>query len=109
MLNRLGNWLIAVLFRVRDGDFTNPFKCYRRSVIDGMQPLVSGQFNLAVEMSVKAVAQGATYAVIPTSWRNRDGGVSKFKVFSQSYLYLLTVFYCWVVTKLGRALDRSAR
>jgi dolichol-phosphate mannosyltransferase len=109
MLNRLGNWLIGLLFRQRYGDFTNPFKCYRRSVIDGMQPLVSGQFNLAIEMSVKAVAQGATYAVIPTSWRNRDAGLSKFKVVSQSYLYLLTLFYCLVVTKVGSVLDRSAR
>ena len=109
LLNRLGNWLIAMLFRQQYYDFTNPFKCYRREVIDAMQPLVAGQFNLAIEMSVKAVAQGVRYAVVPTSWKNRDGGTSKFKVFRQAYLYLLTLLYCLVITKVAPVLDRSAR
>jgi len=109
MINRLGNRLMGVLFRVRYNDFTNPFKCYRREIIDAMQPLVSGQFNLAIEMSLKAIAQNPKYAVVPTSWRNRDAGKSKFKVFSQSYLYLLTMFYCLVVTKVGPRLGRSVR
>ncbi len=109
ILNRLGNWLIALVFRQRYYDFTNPFKCYRREVVDAMQPLVAGQFNLAIEMSVKAVAQGASYAVIPTSWKNRDGGSSKFKPFRQAYLYLLTLLYCLVITKVVPILDRSAR
>jgi dolichol-phosphate mannosyltransferase len=109
ILNRMGNRLIAFLFGQRYSDFTNPFKCYRREVIDGMQPLVSGQFNLAIEMSLKAVAQRTRYAVVPTSWRNRDGGASKFKVFTQARLYLLTLLYCLVVTKVVPILDRSAR
>src|SRR4029077_4729816 len=61
-LNRLGNRLIGLLFGQRYSDFTNPFKCYRREVIDRMRPLVSGQFNLAIEMSLKAVTQRASYA-----------------------------------------------
>jgi dolichol-phosphate mannosyltransferase len=109
VLNRLGNWLVAILFRQQYYDFTNPFKCYRREIIDAMQPLVSSQFNLAIEMSIKAVAQGARYAVIPTSWRNREGGSSKFKVFRQAYLYLLTLLYCLFVAKVTPVLDRSAR
>ncbi len=109
MINRLGNRLMGLLFWQRYNDFTNPFKCYRRAIVDGMKPLVSGQFNLAIEMSLKAVAQDPKYAVVPTSWRDRAAGTSKFKVFSQSRLYLLTLFYCLVVTKIGPKLDRSAR
>ena len=109
LLNRLGNRLIGMLFRQRYYDFTNPFKCYRREVVDAMQPLVAGQFNLAIEMSIKAVAYGARYAVIPTSWKNREGGSSKFKTFRQAYLYLLTLLYCLVITKVVPVLDRSAR
>jgi dolichol-phosphate mannosyltransferase len=109
VINRLGNWLIALLFRQRYYDLTNGFKCYRREVIDAMQPLVSGQFNLTMEMSLKAVAAGARYAVVPTSWRNRDAGSSKFKVFAQVYLYLVTLLYCLVITKVVPVLDRSAR
>ena len=109
MLNRMGNWLIAVLFWQSYYDFTNPFKCYRREIIDGMQPLVSGQFGLSIEMSIKAIAQGARYAVVPNSWRNRDGGQSKFKVFAQAKLYLMTLVYCRVITLIVPILDRSAR
>jgi dolichol-phosphate mannosyltransferase len=109
VLNRLGNWLIAWLFGQRYYDLTNGFKCYGRQVIDGMQPLVSGQFNLTMEMSLKAVSSRARYAVVPTSWRNRDAGTSKFKVLAQVYLYLLTLLYCLVITKVVPVLDRSAR
>ena len=109
MLNRLGNRFIALLFRQRYYDFTNPFKCYRREVVDAMHPLVSGQFNLSIEMSLKAVAQGVRYAVVPNSWRDRDAGSSKFKILYHSYMYLLTIFYCMVVTKVAPVLDRSAR
>jgi len=109
VLNRLGNRLIGLLFRQRYYDFTNPFKCYRREVVDAMQPLVSGQFSLSIEMSLKAVAQGVRYAVIPNSWTNRDAGSSTFKVFTQSYLYMLTLLYCLVVTKVVPVLDRSVR
>lgn len=105
-LNRWGNWLIARLVGRRYDDFTNGFKCYRRSVIDAMQPLVSGQFNLTIEMSIKAVAGGARYAVVPTDWQNREAGTSKFKLFAQARLYLLTLLYCllqvWLVPVLGR-------
>jgi len=109
MVNRMGNWLAASLFRERYNDFTNPFKCYRREIVDGMQPLVSGQFNLAIEMSLKAVAQGARYSVSPTSWSSRTGGKSTFKVFAQMSLYTQTLIYCFVVTKLAPRLGRSAR
>ena len=109
LLNRMGNRLIGLLFGQRYSDFTNPFKCYRREVVDAMQPLVSGQFGLSIEMSLKAVATRPTYAVLPNSWRNREAGKSKFKVLSQAYLYLLTLFYCLVVTKVGPVLDRSVR
>ena len=105
----MGNWLIAILFGQRYYDFTNRFKCYRRVVIDAIQPLVSGQFGLSIEMSLKAIATGSRYAVVPNSWRNREGGKSKFKVLAQAYLYLLTLFYCRVVTGIVPVLDRSAR
>jgi dolichol-phosphate mannosyltransferase len=106
ILNRLGNRLIGLLLARGYDDFTNGFKCYKREVIEKMRPLVSGQFNLTIEMSVKAVVQGARFAVIPTDWRDRDVGTSKFNVISQSMLYLITLLYClsqvWLVPRVGK-------
>jgi dolichol-phosphate mannosyltransferase len=108
-LNRLGNWLIGKLLRQPYNDFTNGFKCYRRPIIEAMQPLVSGQFNLTIEMSIKAIGQDARYAIVPTHWQNRAAGSSKFKLLAQAKLYLLTLLYCLAQVWLVPALARPAR
>jgi dolichol-phosphate mannosyltransferase len=100
ILNRLGNALIARISHADYGDFTNGFKCYRKHVIDSMKPLYADQFNLTIEMSMNAVLSGARYAVVPNSWKDREAGVSKFKVLKQSKLYLKTIAYCWLRSDL---------
>ncbi len=96
ILNRLGNSLIAWITGSSYYDFTNGFKCYRRHVIDSMKPIYADHFNLTIEMSINAVLSGARYAVISNSWKDRDAGVSKFKLLRQSKLYLMTIAYCWL-------------
>jgi len=100
ILNRCGNALIAWISHADYGDFTNGFKCYQKHVIDDMKPLYSDQFNLTIEMSINAVLSGARYAVVPNSWKDREAGVSKFKLLKQSKLYLKTVAYCWLRSNL---------
>ena len=102
--NRLGNRLIALLVGQKYSDFTNGFKGFHRSVVeDLMQPLVSGEFNLTIEMSLKAVLGGATYVVVPNSWVERSAGSSKFRLFSLSWLYLMTIAYCLIDARLKRS------
>jgi dolichol-phosphate mannosyltransferase len=96
VLNRLGNWFIRALFRHRLDDTTNAFKCYRREVIDGCQPLLSVHFNLTVELPLKAVIRGFHYEVIPIGWRNRTTGVSKLKIREMGSRYLFVIFYCFL-------------
>ena len=87
-LNRLGNFLIRLLFLIKYNDTTNAFKLYSRDAVAGMQPLLSNQFNLTVEMPLKAMIRGYTYAVVPNKWYQRDEGVSKFKVAELGSRYL---------------------
>ncbi|MCA8889222.1 MAG: glycosyltransferase family 2 protein, partial [Parvularculaceae bacterium] len=42
-MNRIANGLISLIVGRKYNDFTNGFKCYRRHVVDAMQPLVTGQ------------------------------------------------------------------
>ncbi len=74
VFNRLANQFIRVLFRHRYNDTTNAFKAYRREVIETVQPLLSKHFNLTVELPLKAIVRGHSYAVVPNSWTNRTSG-----------------------------------
>lgn len=110
ILNRAGNTLIAYLTGYRHyRDFTNGFKGYRRHVIEAMSPLYSADFNLTVEMSVKAVLSGARAEVIPNSWRDRDGGVSKFNLGRLGPRYLATIVWCLLGDYVRRAGARDRK
>jgi len=102
LLNRLANRFIGLLFGFRFNDTTNAFKCYRRQVIQGMQPLISPHFNLTVEMPLKAVVRGFSYAVVPINWTNRKTGVSKLKIKEMGSRYLFIVLYLWLEKHLAR-------
>ncbi len=101
-INRLANRFIKMLFRLDYNDITNAFKCYRREVIEGIQPLLSAHFNLTVEMPLKAITRGFTYTVLPISWTNRVSGESKLKIKEMGSRYLFIVLYVWLERKLSR-------
>lgn len=94
LLNRLANTFIRLLFALRLNDTTNAFKCFRREVIAGVQPILAQHFNLTVELPLKAIVRGYRYAVIPISWRNRKTGISKLKIREMGSRYLFIVLYC---------------
>jgi dolichol-phosphate mannosyltransferase len=102
VMNRIANFLIRVLFWNGYNDTTNAFKMYRRSVIAGVQPLLACHFNLTVELPLKAIVRGYSYAVVPTSWFNRTKGVSKFKIKEMGSRYLFIVLYCYLEKYLTR-------
>jgi dolichol-phosphate mannosyltransferase len=102
VLNRLVNLGIRVLFRHGYNDTTNAFKAYRREVVDHIQPLLSNHFNLTVEMPLKAVVRGSSYAVVPISWTNRAHGVSKLKLQEMGSRYLFIVLYVFLEHHLSR-------
>jgi dolichol-phosphate mannosyltransferase len=102
VLNRLANLFIRVLFGLRLNDTTNAFKCYRRHVIQGCAPLLSKHFNLTVELPLKAIVRGYSYAVVPIRWYNRTTGVSKLKIKEMGSRYLFIVLYVWLEKMLSR-------
>ena len=101
-LNRIANLFIRILFRHGYNDTTNAFKAYRREVIDTVQPLLSNHFNLTVELPLKAIVRGHTYAICPISWTNRKEGVSKLRVQEMGSRYLFIVLYVWLEHRLSR-------
>jgi dolichol-phosphate mannosyltransferase len=102
LINRMANAFVRFLFGHNFNDTTNAFKCYRREVIEGMQPLISPHFNLTVEMPLKAVIRGYNFAVVPITWTNRAAGVSKLKLKEMGSRYLFIVLYLWLEKMLAR-------
>jgi dolichol-phosphate mannosyltransferase len=101
-LNRIANSFIRFLFGLRYNDVTNAFKLYRHHVIDGLQPLLSHHFNLTVELPLKAIVRGYSYAVVPNSWTNRKQGESKLKIKEMGSRYMFIILYCFIEKWLSR-------
>jgi dolichol-phosphate mannosyltransferase len=95
-LNRIFNTFIRVLFAIKYNDTTNAFKMYRREALDGLRPFLSHHFNLTVELPLKAITRGYSYAVVPNSWQNRTTGVAKLKIKEMGSRYLFIVLYCLI-------------
>jgi dolichol-phosphate mannosyltransferase len=101
-LNRFGNFLIRMLFRIRYNDTTNAFKCFRREVIEGLRPFLSNHFNLTVELPLKAIVRGYTWTVVPTNWYGRESGESKFIIKEMGSRYLFIILYCLIEKYFSR-------
>lgn len=96
LLNRMANNFIRILFRLRYNDITNAFKMYRKHVISGLKPFLSHHFNLTVELPLKSIIRGYTYAIVPNDWVNRKAGESKLKIKEMGSRYLFIILYCFI-------------
>lgn len=101
-LNRMANLFIRLLFGVSLNDTTNAFKAYRRTAIEGCQPLLSAHFNITVEVPLKAIIRGYSWTVLPITWRNRKTGVAKLKIQEMGSRYLFICLYLWLEKHLSR-------
>jgi dolichol-phosphate mannosyltransferase len=95
-LNRLANWFLRMLFRIKLNDTTNAFKAYRKEVIDGCRPLLAAHFNITVELPLKAIVRGYSWITIPITWRNRRTGEAKLRIKEMGSRYLFICLYVWL-------------
>lgn len=102
VINRLVNLGIRLLFQHGYNDTTNAFKAYRREVIEHVGPFISPHFNLTVELPLKAIVRGYSYAIVPTVWRNRAEGESKLSLQEMGSRYLFIVLYVFLEHHLSR-------
>lgn len=112
LLNRVANKLVQAVFRLRYNDSTNAFKLYSRHTMDGLKPFLSPHFNLTLELPLKAIVRGYSYAVLPNSWRNRKHGESKLKIKEMGSRYFFIMLYCLIEKYFSRGdfrKDRSGR
>lgn len=68
------HWLAGVPIH----DATNNFKLYRRDFLETVTIESTGGFELALELTAKAARAGHAMAEVPTTWRDRTAGQSRF-------------------------------
>ena len=89
-------------------DPTNNFKLYSRRFLDAVTIESRAGFELAIELSVKAALGGRRMAEVPTTWRDRTAGESRFRLRAWLPHYLRWYVYAFR-GRLGRRGGRGGR
>ncbi|WP_460671640.1 glycosyltransferase family 2 protein [Larkinella ripae] len=95
-INRVANFIVRIVMGIRYNDTTNAFKLYKRETMEGLKPFLSPHFNLTVELPLKAMVRGYSFAVVPNSWTNRKYGESKLKIKEMGSRYFFILMYCLI-------------
>ncbi len=101
-MNRLANFIVKTTFGLKYSDCTNAFKLYRKETIEGLRPFLSPHFNLTLEIPLKAIVRGYSYAIVPNTWQNRKAGESKLKVKEMGSRYFFILLYCLIEKYFSR-------
>lgn len=102
VINRVANLIIQLMIGIPYNDTTNAFKLYKKETIEGIKPFLSPHFNLTVELPLKAIVRGYSYAVVPNSWTNRKYGESKLKIKEMGSRYFFILLYCLIEKYFSR-------
>lgn len=102
VINRLANFIVKMMMNIPYNDTTNAFKLYKKETIEGIKPFLSPHFNLTIELPLKTIVRGYSYAVVPNSWTNRKYGESKLKIKEMGSRYFFILLYCLIEKYFSR-------
>jgi hypothetical protein len=69
-------------------DATSNFRMYSKRLLQRVTIESTGGFELGIELTVKAYALGMRVAEVPTTWRDRTAGQSRFQLWKWLPRYL---------------------
>lgn len=104
-LSRLAGRSLRILIGIPTHDVTSAFKMYRKNMLENLAIESAGGFEVSMELTVKAYLRGYRIAEVPTTWRDRTGGQSKFQLWKwlPKYLrwYWLALWWCLMRRRKG--------
>jgi glycosyltransferase involved in cell wall biosynthesis len=95
LLSRLAGTSLFWVRRLPTHDATNAFKIYDRATVQSLTVESRGGFELNLELTVKAFLAGCRIAEVPSTWRDRTAGQSRFRLWQWLPLYLRWYFYAF--------------
>jgi len=93
LLTRLVSFFLYYFTSFPIKDSTNSFRLFSKKLIDDVQIESGKGFTLSLELTAKAHRFGYKIIEVPTTWKERDKGQSRFKLFSFIPPYLKWFFY----------------
>tara|TARA_A100001015_G_scaffold273060_1_gene328158 strand:+ start:799 stop:1515 length:717 start_codon:yes stop_codon:yes gene_type:complete len=97
------NYTLRKFARLPVDDATNGFRLFSRNVIDNINITSKHGFAYSIEYLVKSHRKGFKITQIPSNWRERKSGKSRFKVYSWFFYYLRWYVYA-LITRLKKFL-----
>ncbi|MBL7151940.1 MAG: glycosyltransferase family 2 protein [Candidatus Omnitrophica bacterium] len=92
--SKVVSWSLKAFIGIPTSDAPNSFKCYRRAVLDTVK--IEGRgFEVSMEITLKAFFAGFGITEIPTVWKGRSLGKSKFHLFQAAPAYIK--LYLWAM------------
>jgi dolichol-phosphate mannosyltransferase len=79
LLSRGGSWYARTVLGVPVRDLTGGFKCFRRELLERLEPSTfkTAGFGFQVEVTYRALRAGADVREVPIRFRDRQAGASK--------------------------------
>jgi glycosyltransferase involved in cell wall biosynthesis len=100
-LSRLAGLSLHWLTGLPTHDPTNSFKMYSAPMVASMTLESQGGFEIGLEIVVKCFAAGGRISELPTTWRDRSAGQSRFRLWRWLPHYLRWYLYAlkrrWLV------------
>lgn len=92
-LSRTASIMMQFLIRIPLHDMTNGFKMYSKKFLEEISIESKVGFEVNLELTMKAYVLGYKLTEVPASWRDREKGVSNFKMWKWIPHYLGWCFY----------------
>ena len=94
-LSRLAGVSLRWLRGLPTHDATNAFKIYDRAMVKSFEIESRGGFELNLELTVRAFLAGYPIAEVPSTWRDRAQGQSRFRLWKWLPSYLRWYLYAF--------------
>lgn len=95
LMSRVSGLTLHYLRGVPTHDATNAFKLYDAAMVHRLKVESVAGFELGLELTVKAFLNGYRIAEIPSVWRDRTAGASRFRIMHWLPHYLKWYFFAF--------------
>jgi len=96
LLSRMAGVSLHYLTGIPTYDVTNSFKMYTKKVLNDINIESDGGFELGMEIAIKAFLKGYKITEVPSVWRDRSAGESRFRLWKWLPKYM---YWYWVAVK----------